>query len=490
VSETLPVRSGPWLCERARRDPEALALQAGDERLCWRELDERVEAVAARLVALGAAPGDRLAVVMESSCRLVELVHAAQRCRVALVLLNPRLAAREVEALLAHAEPTVVLHDRAYAATLARARGQAPQRLVEAQHELDAVTPSVSPPVEAIDPATVQTIMYTSGTSGRPRGVMLSHGNHRASAEASRAHLGTSADDRWLCALPLHHVGGLSIVMRSVLDGVPLVLLERFDPAAVRAAVRRHRITLLSLVPTMLQRLIQPADANATPLPTSLRCVLVGGAALAPALHARALASGMPVMPTYGLTEAASQVATAALGDTTVAPGCVGRALPGTQVRIGGADGYGRGEVLVAGPTVMAGYFRDPAATAGVLRDGWLHTGDIGRLDAEGRLQIFDRRTDVVITGGENVYPTEVEQVLLEHPAIAEAAVYGVADPEWGRRVQAALVLRAGIELDEVALEQWCRERLAAYKIPRTIVRVAALPRTASGKLRRHTLAR
>ena len=195
-------------------------------------------------------------------------------------------------------------------------------------------------------------------------------------------------------------------------------------------------------------------------------------------------------MPTYGLTEAASQVATAALGNTIIEAGCVGRALPGIQVRTAGADACDRGEVLVAGPTVMAGYFRDPAATTAALGDGWLHTGDIGRLDVEGRLQIFDRRTDVVITGGENVYPTEVEQVLLEHPAIAEAAVYGVADPEWGRRVEAALVLRPGSDLDQAALQRWCRDRLAAYKIPRTIVRVASLPRTASGKLRRYALAR
>jgi O-succinylbenzoic acid--CoA ligase len=478
---------GPWLFERARRDPAALALHAGREVLCWRELAERVEALAARLVALGVAPGDRVAVLMDPSCRLVELIHAAQRCRATLVLLNPRLAPREVAGLLAHAEPTLVLHDRAHATTLTAACQPGPPRAIEAQHELDAIASVAPPRVVAVDPAAVQTILYTSGTTGRPKGVMLTNGNHRASADASRSHLGVVTDDRWLGALPLHHVGGLSIVMRSVLDGTPLVLHQRFDPVAVAAAVRAHRITLLSLVPTMLHRLLEHLDASpATPLP-SLRGVLVGGAALSPALHRRALAGGLPVLPTYGLTEAASQVATAALGATS-AVGCVGRPLPGMRVRIAGKDEQGRGEILVSGPMVMAGYFRDPAATAVALGDGWLDTGDVGCLDGEGRLQIFDRRADVVITGGENVYPSEIEEVLLGHPAVAEAAVYGVVDPEWGQRVTAAVVLRPGCEIDDAALQRWCRERLAGYKIPRAIVRVAGVPRTASGKLRRHAL--
>jgi O-succinylbenzoic acid--CoA ligase len=489
VAELLPDPSGPWLVERARRDPEGLALQIGDEALGWRELAARVETVAGRLVALGIAPGDRLAVLMEPSGRLVELVHAAQRCRVTLVPLNPRLAAGEVAVLLAHAEPAFVLHDRAHAATLTAARRSAPGRALEAQDELDAIASAAPPSLALVDPAAVQTILYTSGTTGRPKGVMLTYGNHRASADASRAHLGTSMDDRWLCALPLHHVGGLSIVMRSVLDGTPLVLHQRFDAPAVGAAVREYRITLLSLVPTMLHRLLEHMNASRAASLPSLRGVLVGGAALSPALHTRALACGIPVLPTYGLTESASQVATSALGEGPVAAGCVGRALSGTRLRIVGADAQGRGEVLVGGPAVMAGYFRDPAATAVALRDGWLHTGDIGRLDAEGRLQIFDRRTDVIISGGENVYPSEIEEVLLGHPAVAEAAIYGGADPEWGQRVMAAVVLRPGCEIDDAALQRWCRERLAGYKIPRVIVRVAALPRTASGKLQRHALA-
>jgi O-succinylbenzoic acid--CoA ligase len=481
VPEPLTTTSEPWLAARARRDPAAPALATGSARLAWSELAARVDATAARLTALGIAPGDRLAAVMEPSARFVELVHASQRCGATLVPVNTRLAASERDAVLAHADPALVLHDEGHVV----AAPTPSARVVEAARELDAVAPAAGPAFAAFDPAAVQTILYTSGTTGTPKGVMLTHANHAASAAAARAHLGTRADDRWLCALPLYHVGGLSIVMRSVLDGTPLVLHARFDPAAVWEALRAERVTLLSLVPTMLHRLLEH-EAGARP-PATLRAVLVGGAALAPALADRARAVGFRILPTYGLTETASQVATAAPADR--ADGAVGRALGANRIRIDRAGRDGRGEIVIAGPSVMAGYFRDAAATARVLREGELHTGDIGRLGADGRLFVDDRRTDVVITGGENVYPAEVEAVLLAHPAVAEAGVYGVPDAEWGRRVQAAVVLRAEADVAPSELETWCRARLAGYKVPRAFARVAALPRTASGKLRRHRLA-
>jgi len=485
MAEPLPESCGPWLDERARRDPDAPALTSAATTFSWRALAGSVEALAGRLTALGVARGDRVAIVLGPSVRLIELVHAAQRCGATLVLLDPRLAASEVAVLLAHADPVLVLHDRPFPVAPPTARA----RVLGAHDALDAVMPMPMPPPTLVDPTAVQTILYTSGTTGGPKGVMLTHANHRASAAASRAHLGVRADDRWLVALPLHHVGGLSIVMRSVLDGTPLVLHERFDVAAVWQAIDDERITLLSIVPTMLYRLLE--HAGVARRGAALRAVLVGGAALTPALAARARAVGLPILPTYGLTETASQVATCALADSASdAATTVGRPLGATRVRIDDADEEGRGEIVVAGPTVMAGYFRDADATTRVLRDGWLHTGDIGCLDAAGRLSVLDRRTDLVISGGENVYPAEVEAVLLAHPAVGEAAVYGAPDPEWGRRVQAAVVLRAGAVVDGAALQQWCRTRLAGFKVPRAIEQVAELPRTASGKIRRHVLAR
>ena len=488
MPDPLPGSSLPWLVERARRDPDALALRDGEHELSYGQLAARVECLAGRLAALGLSHGDRIAVLMEASCRLVELAHAMQRCGATLVPINTRLSPAEIAPLVADAEPRLLLYDPGRAADLEETRTRVGSpRIVEAKDELDAVPPIGAPAPRPLDPAAILTILYTSGTTGRPRGVMLTNGNHRASAAASRANLGALPEDRWLVALPLYHVGGLSIVFRSALDGAAILLQPRFDPARAAASLRAEGVTLVSLVPTMLFRLLEHGGDR--PFPPSLRCVLVGGGPVRPALLARALALGMPVAPTYGLTEAASQVATAAVGDAVDRPESVGKVLPGTRVRILEPDASGCGEILVQGPTVMAGYFRQPDATARALRGGWLHTGDVGRLDAAGFLYVLDRRTDLIVSGGENVYPAEVEAVLLAHPEVLEAAVYARPDPEWGQHVVAAVILRAENAVDDQDLRAWCKARLAGYKVPRVIEHVATLPRTASGKVRRHLLA-
>ncbi|MGH7856396.1 MAG: o-succinylbenzoate--CoA ligase, partial [Candidatus Binatia bacterium] len=341
---------------------------------------------------------------------------------------------------------------------------------------------SLAPP-SVLDPEAIHTILYTSGTTGRPKGAMLTNGNHLASATGSRRRLGVRRDDCWLALLPLYHVGGLSILLRSVLDEAPVVLQSGFDAARADRTIREGHVTLVSVVPTMLQRMV---DENGSP--QRLRCLLVGGGPTPTILLDRATADGFPVAPTYGLTEAASQVATAACGEARARPRSSGRPLPGTSVRIDAPDGDGLGEVLVRGPTVMAGYFRAPEATAEALSDGWLHTGDVGRLDDEGFLYVYERRRDLIISGGENVYPAEVEAVLLAHPDVREAAVYSLPDPEWGQRVAAAVILRERGSADVACLRSWCARHLARFKIPRSLELVSELPRTASGKVRRHEL--
>jgi O-succinylbenzoic acid--CoA ligase len=338
-----------------------------------------------------------------------------------------------------------------------------------------------------IDGATVHSVIFTSGTTGRPKGVMLTHANHEASARASARRLGTTRDDVWLLCLPLFYVGGLAIVLRSVVTGFAVVLHERFDAAMVNRTIIEEGVTAISVVPTMLFRLLGDLDGRGAP--PSPRCVLIGGGPLPARLAERARAAGLPLAPTYGLTEASSQVATARPRVCLGAPahGAVGPPLPDTEIRIDRPDRNGVGQILVRGPTVMRGYFGDAAATAGALRDGWLYTGDYGQLQEGNTLAIAGRRTDLIVTGGEKVYPADVEEVLEAHPAVAEAAVYGVPDDEWGQRVIANIV-PADAAPDTTALRTWCRARLAAFKVPVAFEVVPALPRTATGKLDRRRL--
>jgi O-succinylbenzoic acid--CoA ligase len=290
--------------------------------------------------------------------------------------------------------------------------------------------------------------------------VSLSYGNWLASALGSAVALGLDPRERWLCPMPLAHVGGLSIPLRSAIYGTTAVLHKRFETEAVLAALtdRAQRITLVSLVPTMLARLL---DAGLRQPPT-LRWALLGGGPITPALLAQARDAEVPVAPTYGMTEACSQIATA------------GWPLPGTEVELT-ADG----EILVRGPTVA------PGVTAA---DGWLHTGDLGAIDERGRLTITGRKADTIISGGENVAPAEVEAVLLEHPAVADAAVFARSSSDWGEAVIAQVILRDGLTAPAEELRRHCAQRLAPFKVPKAIEFTDRLPRTQSGKLLRREL--
>ncbi len=475
----------PWLWERARREPDKLALLCEDEALSFAQLAERAELASARLAALGVEAGDTIALLMDSSVRTVELIHAAQRIGAVLVPLNTRLAPGEIAALIRAAKPRVLIHDPGYRDSL-KSVLTARMRLVELGSEFESLKPAPLKKIAPMRPDAVHTIIFTSGTTGTPKGAMLTNGNHFASASASRENLGVEPFDRWLNFLPLYHVGGLSIILRSVIDGATIILERGFDARRANCAIRTHGITLFSVVATMLARMLD--ENGGQPYPPSLRCVLVGGGPVPPALVERAMRLGLPVAPTYGLTETASQVVTARPDEVLSQGMSCGRPLPGVSIRIENPDAAGRGEVLVRAPSVMAGYLHDESATRAAIRDGWLHTGDIGHLNEAGCLYIDDRRNDLIVTGGENVYPAEVEARLLAHPMVAEAGVYGVGDPVWGHRVEAAIILREGGSVGEAELREWCSERLARFKVPKTIRFVGALPRTASGKIRRGIL--
>jgi O-succinylbenzoic acid--CoA ligase len=287
--------------------------------------------------------------------------------------------------------------------------------------------------------------------------------------------------------MPLYHVGGLAIVLRCCLYGTTVVLQPGFESAAVAQALETQAVTLLSLVPTMLHRLLASHPESLTA--SRLRCLLLGGAATPPALLAQCLEMKLPGAPSSGLTEAASQVATAFPAEVRQNPqGGVGKPLMFTTVRIVDEGGQpcppGKiGEILVSGPTVMAGYYNQPEATHKRLRNNEFQTGDMGYLDDEGNLFVVQRRTDLILSGGENVYPVEVEQVLKQHPAVEDTCVVGFEDAEWGQRVAAAIILKPGFSPTEEEILTFSRQRLAGYKQPRLIRFVAALPQTASGKI-------
>jgi len=427
-------------------------------------------------------PGDRVAILMPKPVPFALTLLALMRMRVVSAPLNTRLTAGELAWQVKNANCRLVICEREMLALTSAMDRQI--------FELPTMT--IHDRVSKFDDWGMLhfdddfAIIHTSGTSGRPKAAILTYGNIFRSAQASAQKLGKLQNERWLCVLPLYHVGGLSIILRSLIYG-SAVEFGRFDAGETNRVLSDNPITLVSLVPTMLKRLL---DAKTGPWNPRLRLILLGGEAPSTELLTRCAAENLPIATTYGLTETASQVATALSELVYRKPGTVGKPLMGTQARIvdeGGDEAAANvlGEVLVKGGTVMRGYYREPGATAKALRDGWLHTGDIGYLDEDGDLFILQRREDLIVSGGENIYPAEVEDVLRKHPAVAEAVVLGLTDAQWGQRVAAVIETRAGQSATVEEIRAFAREQLAGYKIPRQITFVAALPRTASGKVQR-----
>ncbi len=511
-----------WLTPRLISSPDRPALIWGEHTLTYRQLWAWARGLEAQFARAGIAAGSRVAALLPKTPAAVAAIHALSRMEAVLAPLNLRLTAAEMTAQLALARAT---HIVATAETAARAReivitnkelrvrGDTNKELqvrgdTNEELRVRGDTNEELRVVEVADFATPHSqfafpnsqfatpnssplaLLFTSGTTGRPKAALLTAANFYWSAAASAFRLGVLPNDRWLLTLPLYHVGGLNILFRSALYGTAVVLPEadaRFDPLWLYETLEKQRASLVSLVPTMLHRLLEAAPQ---PPPSALRLVLLGGAAAPPDLLQRALARGYPVAATYGLTESCSQAATAAPAEVRRKPGSVGKPLLYTQIRIVDENGHPLptgeiGEIVLRGPTVFAGYDGAPEATARALRDGWLHTGDLGYLDADGDLWVVNRRHDLIVTGGENVYPAEVEAVLRRHPAVAEACVVGLADAEWGQRVAAAVVLSQGAKTTPAELEAFCRRHLAGYKVPRRWRIVPDLPRTASGKVRR-----
>ena len=499
--ETFP----DWLASRAATIADSTALVVDGKIWTFAALDTEATRVARRLAGLGVRRGDRVATLLHNGLLSAILPHVTLRLGATLVPLNARLSAPEIQWQIGDTAPRVIIAESRTIEQLEHARRNDPQ-LAVISADTDGATMLGTPPLGeadeidvplslAHDASAVLAIIYTSGTAGKPKGAMLTVANFWWSAIGSALNLGIDSEDRWLVCLPLFHIGGLSIVIRSAIYGTAVVVQDGFDANLVNAAIDERQVTMISIVGVMLERMLDARGKQ--PYPPTLRYVLLGGGPGSESLLDRARALSIRVVPTYGLTETCSQVVTLAPRDVGRKAGASGKVLYPNELRINiDVDSDGQvdepGEILVRGPVVMAGYAGRPEETSRVVVDGWLHTGDIGRVDEDGYLYVLDRRDDLIVSGGENVYPAEVEAALLTHPSVAEVGVIGVADSTWGQRVVAVARLSDApdvVRVDAPELKAHCETRLAGYKTPREFHFVTEpLPRTASGKLRRAAL--
>ncbi len=466
----------------------------------YRDLYGIAGELAGRLrVEWGVTAGDRVALLARDGLVFAAALHALMQMNAVVVPLNTRLTASEIAWQLRDAGVRVVLTDANYngLAVQASALTKVVSSLTEVASSPQAVLlqgefwQSMASPVirKSVDLDEVHAIVYTSGTTGFPKGALITYGNHLWGAYGSALRLGIVASDRWLIPMPLFHVGGLAVLMRSLIYGTAVEIHDQFDEYRVCASLQHHGVTLLSVVAVMLQRLLA---LDLKRFPPSVRAVLLGGGSAPRALLDECVRLQVPVQFSYGLTESNAQAATLSLADSLRKIGSAGQPLFMNQIKIV-ANGHEQlpmqpGEILIKGPTVVKGYYGRTEVTRKAIQDGWLYTGDIGYMDDDGYLYVLDRRSDLIVSGGENVYPAEIEAVLHAHEAILEAGVAGTLDAEFGQVPFAVVRLKPGVELTEDELRAYLSMRLAKYKVPRQIRFADELPRNAAGKLLRREL--
>ena len=479
----------------------ATALICGNEVLTYGALERRANQIANGLHAAGIGAGDRVAYLGFNGLPYFEILFGAAKVGAIFVPLNWRLAAPEVAAVLADAGVKRIFATRRMAAQLTD-----PSVPVEWVDEPGYCAwrdgQSSSDPFVSVDSADCAVLIYTSGTTGSPKGVMLSHGSLltlrlQVPVEAEPDWNRWSHDDVSLIVMPLFHVGGLCLALWTLLYGASGVVVPSFDIDEILQELIRHSVSKLFLVPTALRLLIEHPRVDQADL-SRIRYIMYGAAPIPLELLRKCmnkLRCGFIQM--YGMTETAGTVTVLTPldheGDGTDPLSSVGRALPGVKLAIADADGRNLppgeiGEVLIRSPSMMTGYWGMPEATAEVLTAGWLRSGDAGYLDRDGYLHLCDRVKDMIISGGENIYPAEVENAIHDHPDVAEVAVIGVPSERWGETVHAVIVPRTGIEPDPQSIIAWTRTRIAGYKVPRSIEFVDQLPRNPSGKVLRRLL--
>jgi o-succinylbenzoate---CoA ligase len=480
--ETMP----NFLKKRAFLTPERTAVYFNEQTLSFKELYQSSYQIAGQLQGLGVKKDQYIGVLLKNHLDTIVILFALQLIGVKAVILNNRLSKKELMWQLNDS--------RAVALILENDFYEIKQDLevpVITKEELFAAVIETPEIQEEINLNDVCTVMYTSGTTGNPKGVLHTYGNHWWSAVGSALNLGYTESDRWLCSVPLFHISGYSILMKSVIYGMPVILHESFEADRAINDIKNNHVTIMSVVGTMLYRIVEALKDSK--LPNHFRCALLGGGPAPLPLLEACKAKEVPVFQSYGMTETASQIVTLAPEYSITKLGSAGKPLFPSQLEIILEDGKiaptkQAGEIIVKGPNVTKGYLNRPDVIKEKFEQGWFHTGDIGYLDEEGFLYVLDRRSDLIISGGENIYPAEIESVLLAHPDVADAGVTGIGDETWGQVPAAFIVRKKNAHVTEEELKLFCLENLAKYKVPKSFYFTEKLPRNAAKKLLRRKL--
>ncbi|KAA9012714.1 o-succinylbenzoate--CoA ligase [Niallia endozanthoxylica] len=477
-----------WLKKRALLTPNRQAIIYKGETITFTQLYQAAYEMAGKLTSKGVKNKQFTAVLLQNHLDSAVILLALQLLGVRAVILNNRLTADELIWQIRDSNSVFLLSEERFLEKLSNISDSLPDLPIFKKEEL-AETPIEGPLIiDEIELDDICTIMYTSGTTGYPKGVIQTYGNHWWSATGSALNLGLHENDCWLCTVPLFHISGYSILMKSIIYGMKIVLHERFDVNETLNDIRKEQVTIMSVVSTTLTMILDYLQEER--LPKSFRCMLLGGGPASLPLLERCVKKDIPVFQTYGMTETSSQIVTLSPEDSFRKLGSAGKPLFPSQLKImqDGREAMANepGEIVVKGPNVTPGYLNREKDNRKDFQDGWLHTGDIGYVDEDDFLFVLDRRSDLIISGGENIYPAEIEGVLTSHSAIKDAGVIGRQDDKWGEIPVAFLVKKAPVS--ETDIMDFCKEKLAKYKIPKKIYFIDEIPRNASKKILRREL--